>query len=492
MVFKRKKLLNRLLIITLCTTLIPLIVAGLYLIPKINVDIENVTNDQVAGQERNLWLNFGIILLFGFILSLLGTTYYLKKITGPLDRFARSATEIARGNFNQRIELESDDEIGRLARIFNYMTIELRRLYNMNLNRIITERTKTKTIIKNIGDGIIVTDEQDRIVTVNVAVENWFGIQENEVVEKPIREIIKEKELLNLIEDIKETDLEGTFTRDLLTTIDQDKEMVFQARATKLLNQENEYMGVVAILRDVTQEKEIDRMKTELVSMVAHELRSPLTSISGFAELLLSPHESQKSVHEYANVIQVEAGRLAELVNKFLDISKIEAGRMDYKPATLKIKQIIDSIFHIAVVQAQKKDIKLSLIFVDEDLEVFADGKMISEVILNLLSNAIKYSPEKTQAKLSIEDNHNFTHIQVSDQGFGISEEHLPNIFKKFYRIKDDPRILEERGTGLGLTLVKEIVELHKGRIDVKSQIGKGTTFKIKLPNPKPSTGWQQ
>jgi len=171
MVFKRKKLLNRLLVITLCTTLIPLILAGLYLIPKINVE-----QDQDSVQEGNLWFNFGIILLFGFILSLLGTTYYMKKITGPLDRFARSATEIARGNFDQRIQLESDDEIGRLARIFNYMTIELRRLNNMNLNRIITERTKTKTIIKNIGDGIIVTDEQDRIVTVNVAVEKWFNI----------------------------------------------------------------------------------------------------------------------------------------------------------------------------------------------------------------------------------------------------------------------------------------------------------------------------
>ena len=435
---------------------------------------------------KNLWFNFSILMILGFIFVLLGTIYYGKRITKPLERFARSATEIARGNFNQRVQLESDDEIGRLAKIFNYMVIELDRLNKMNLNKIITERTKTKTIIKNIGDGIIVTDEEDKIVLINVAVEKWFRIQEDKVVDQPVQNVMIKSDLLKLFEEIKESELEGTFTRELPIFLPgQTKEKIFQTRATKISNQKGEYVGIVAIFRDITKETEIDRMKTELVSMVAHELRSPLTSISGFAELLLSDGESTEDVQEYANIIRDEANRLANLVNKFLDITKIEAGRMDYIPTLIPIKEILDDTLHIAVIQAQKKNIKISVNLPDEEMAIYADNKLICEVILNLLSNAIKYSPEKTHVNVLIEEDTEMMNISIVDQGYGIAQKHLQNVFKKFYRIKEDLSNTDERGTGLGLALVKEIVELHNGQVNVESIAGSGSTFTIRLPKQK-------
>ena len=219
--------------------------------------------------------------------------------------------------------------------------------------------------------------------------------------------------------------------------------------------------------------------------MVAHELRSPLTSISGFAELLLSEDNSVENIPEFAGIIRDESNRLANLVNKFLDITKIEAGRMDYIPALIPVKEILDSTLHIAAVLAQKKDIKISADLPDERMTIYADNNMMCEVILNLLSNAIIYSPDKTKIKIRIEEDGEMMNISVIDQGFGIAPKHKKNIFKKFYRIKDDPRNTEVRGTGLGLPLVKEIIELHDGKIIVKSELGRGSTFTVCLPRQK-------
>lgn len=438
-----------------------------------------------------LWFNFVALVLFGMLLSLLGTTYYWKKIAGPLEKFARGATEIARGDFDQKIEIDSDDEIGRLAKIFNYMVIELRRLNNMNLNRIITEQAKTRTILRNIADGVIVIDPEGQIVAINSSIERWFGVRERDVMEQLLRDVEAFAPLADLVDEIRETRLEGTFTREISVQLPGERNpRVFQARATKIIGQEERSVGVIMVLRDITREKEIDRMKTELVSVVAHELKSPLTSISGFAEILQSMELSRQEVREYASIIYDESNRLADLINKFLDLSKIESGRMDFHPGELRVRDVIDGMLYLVSPQADKKKIRLSVDVLNGNATIWADEKMISQVILNLLSNAIKYSPENTEVKVRVREDGDFVQIEVADQGFGIPREHLDRIFEKFYRIKDDPRHSEERGTGLGLALVKEIVDLHKGRIEVTSEVGKGSTFTIFIPKPKPSGGW--
>lgn len=441
----------------------------------------------------NIWYNLGIFLVVGVLLALLGTVYYWKKITRPLDRFARGATEIARGDFSQKIQVDSDDEIGRLARIFNYMTIELRRLHEMNLNKIITEKSKTQTIIKNIADGVIVTDNFDRVVALNVAIEDWFEKKESEVFEKPISMLIHVPGLFELLENVRDLEHDPTYTKELSFQLPgHKKESIFQAKSTRLLNQEKKFIGVVTILRDITREKEIDRMKTELVSLVAHELRSPLATISGFAEILGSLGETSQQTQEYANIIKGEAERLADLVNKYLDLTKIEAGRMDFQQITLPVKQVFDSMLYLATSEAQKKNIEVLVNVDEDDCTIFADEKMISEVFINLLTNAIKYSPADSKVSVNVAENSHAVNIFFQDQGYGIAEYHIPHLFDKFYRIKDDPRIQEERGTGLGLSLVKEIIELHGGTISVESQVDRGTTFKVSLPKKRTMSKWKQ
>ena len=454
--------------------------------------IAEVSEDLAYAPVREIRNTFLLLLSVGLLLTLFGTYYYWKKITGPLHRFARSATEIARGDFKQKVQVDSDDEIGRLSKIFNYMVFELGRLNEMNLNKIITEKNKTQAIIKNIADGVIVTDNYDRIVTLNVATEKWFKISESEIIEKPISMVIHIPDLIQFLEEMKSNQTENFYTRELVIKLPGNtKDSIFKAKATRIFSEEK-FMGVVTILRDITQEKEIDRMKTELVSIVAHELRSPLAAISGFAEILGSIGPTKDQVEEYSNIIREEAERLAELVSKYLDLTKIEAGRMDFVPAFFQIKEVFDANLYLVSAQAEKKNINLDINFANEDLEVYFDEKMMSEVIVNLLSNAIKYSPENSTIRVKVLENSKNVDILVSDSGYGIDKNHLPHIFDKFYRIKDDVRIQDEKGTGLGLSLVKEIVELHGGTITVASKMNEGTTFKIVLPRKDPATVWQQ
>jgi signal transduction histidine kinase len=238
----------------------------------------------------------------------------------------------------------------------------------------------------------------------------------------------------------------------------------------------------VTILRDITREKEIDRMKTELVSMVAHELRSPLTCISGFSELLLDNSITRDQSEEYAQIILKESNRLSDLINKFLDISKIESGKSQMQKTPVDLKMLIEKVLDFNSQLAEKKQIRVRF---DAPLEVpmlNLDRDMMEQAILNLYSNAIKYSPEHASVTIRLLDNEKDVTIEVEDTGFGISEKSLQHIFEKFYRVTDNDKVMDITGSGLGLALVKEIVEIHGGKIKVKSELGKGSTFSLALP----------
>ncbi|NOY76503.1 MAG: cell wall metabolism sensor histidine kinase WalK [Calditrichaeota bacterium] len=446
--------------------------------------VGQVSKQSIFSPVWRIKLESVFFLLFGILWAIVGALYFAKRITVPLQHFAKSATEIARGDFTQKIDIQSKDEIGRLAKIFNYMMVELRRLNEMNLNQIISERAKTRAIIKNIADGVIVTDPRGKIMMINAAIEDWFQIDERQIVDQPLDRVLPNKHLEELMHEMNQDPELKSFTREFSVKLPgQRKESVFQARSSWVDDHDGHKIAAVTILRDITREKEVDRMKTELVSLVAHELRSPLTSISGFAELLLDTPLNDDSMYEYSKIIKQESDRLSDLVNKFLDLTKIEAGRIDFHPQLLRLNELIEGILYIASSHAQTKGITLDVNLPDEIHPVLADSKLMSEVVLNLLSNAIKYSPSGTKVTISVREEDTGVVIEVSDQGYGIPPKYRERIFDKFFRIKDEAA-QDEKGTGLGLSLVKEIVELHRGIILVESEVGRGSTFRVVLPWP--------
>ncbi len=470
--FKTRSLFWNLIGVVLFVALLPLAIGGFYLFSH-------------APAESTTIGFFIVLVVFTIICASLGSYYISARIKKPITQFTNSATEIARGNFSHKVTVRSFWEVERLAKLFNYMTTELRRLDKMNLNKIITEKHKTETIIRNIADGVIVTDPENKILVVNSVAEKWFDLNEKEVLYNPVEKFIDNKDLLELVTKVRN---EGNHHDETVEIISKPKkfrkEVILQAKSAQVVSNDDSLIGIVTIFRDVTKEKEIDRMKTELVSMVAHELRSPLTSIAGFSELLLDVSITKDQSQEYAEIILKESNRLGELINKFLDISRIEAGKSQLNKVPLHLGYLLENILELNIYQAEKKNIKVDC-DVPQDLPlVNIDKEMIEEVILNLFSNAVKYSPKDTKIQIKVEkrEEEDDLVIAVKDYGYGISKDSLPQIFNKFYRVTDNDKVREIDGSGLGLSLVKEIVEIHGGAVWVESALGKGSTFYFSLP----------
>ncbi len=441
-----------------------------------------------------LWLNAGIpkeviLLKISLLPAAAALTagiiaFFISRfITMPISELEKSAVQIARGDFTHEVKIYHDDEIGRVAKLFNYMTLELRRLESMNLAKIIEEKRKFETIIKNIADGVIVTDAQKNIAVINDTFRKWFSLRDVDITDQPLSRVIDEPMLQQLIEEAtahRKTALPAVE----LTVKPQGewKERVLQARAARVLQDDGVLIGVVTILRDITQQKEIDRMKTELVSMVAHELRSPLTSISGFSELLLDDDLPREQADEYARIILTEATRLSDLINKFLDISRIESGRIQPKKNDIDLAETIQMVVGNNAYLAAQKDIHVEIHQPRNLPQVRADAGMMEQVFLNLFSNAVKYSPPGTRIDIVLKSLDQTVTVEVHDQGYGIPREALPRIFEKFYRVTDNENVRETTGSGLGLALVKQIVEMHGGHIEVESRVGKGSVFTVYLP----------
>ncbi len=466
----RSKLFRKLFILIIAATILPLMIMAFFWLSQSN-------------GKAGLFPEFFSVIVLALILAGIVAFVVSRHITSPISDFAKSATEIARGNFSQEIKVTSNDEIGRLARLFNYMTTELRRLDNMNLAKIIAERNKTQTIIKNIADGVIVTDPAQRILLLNASAEKWLALREGEAFEKPLSDFIKEEKMLQIIKEATEGKSSNLPPVEIVLKSPGDwKPRVLQARAARVQQDNGDLIGIVTILRDITQQKEIDKLKTELVSMVAHELRSPLTSIAGFSELLMDPELSREQQEEYSSIILKEANRLGDLINKFLDISRIESGRIQPKKVPLDLTETVQMVVGNNSYLAAKKYIDVEIHAPDHVSPVMADSGMMEQVFLNLFSNAIKYSPEKTRVDFVIKENESEVIVEVHDQGYGIPPEAMGKLFEKFFRVTEHEAVRANTGSGLGLALVKQIVDLHNGKIIVESELGSGSIFSVYLP----------
>lgn len=424
------------------------------------------------------WLSATVAgLIIAFFISRLAAY----EMTSPIKELTRSVKEIARGNFDHKINIRTGQEVIQLSRIFNYMTVELKRLYQININQIIREKIKTEAILRNIADGVIVCGPAGDILLINDVVERWFGIREKNLIGFSISFLIPDAKFL--VARVKEGAPSEVFQDEIdITPVDSHSKIVLGAHASKVMDEE-EIIAIVIVLRNITREKEVDKMKTEILSVVAHELRSPLTSISGFSEFLKDPDLPTPSRKEYVDIINYEAARLTDMINKFLDVSRIESGQTVIHKSPIDVVTIISSILGINAHLAQKKGISVRTEFPENVPLVMADPDLIGQVILNLFSNALKYSRENTTVTITVDvELPGEVTVVVKDQGFGISEDNMQHLFTKFFRAKDDKRVKSTEGTGLGLAFVREIVVQHNGRVNVTSEWGKGSVFSFTLP----------
>ena len=346
------------------------------------------------------------------------------------------------------------------------------------------EKSHTEAIIFSISDAVIVTNRFDELVLANEAAERLFGFKLASSQRKTIDRVVPDGTLVRLI---RETRSHGrNFPRKVVEHTIESKGLprTYTVTLSCVVAPPNEVAGVVAVLHDVTREKEIARMKTDFVSNVSHELKTPLASIKAYVEMLVDGEaRDEKTRREFYETISTETDRLHRLIENILNISRIESGVVKMVREPISLTAVAKQALDVAIPQARTKNVRIAERLAPMFYQVEADRDMICQAVLNLLSNAVKYTLSGGTVTIAVtaDERRGAVVCEVSDTGVGIPAQDLPHIFDKFYRVKANARMA--KGTGLGLTLVKHIIETaHDGKLSVVSEVGKGSTFSFELP----------
>jgi PAS domain S-box-containing protein len=370
----------------------------------------------------------------------------------------------------EKLNLEREAELLRIER-------------GKSLQDVANEKSKTLTIINHMADGVLVTDQNGCIVLNNPAVTRMLELEEESPLGKHLSEWTGNKDLTQMLEKVLSmvSSQDRGISQEL--ALGDPPKNFFVAHSAPIRSEQGEVFGSVTIFNDVTWLKELDQMKSEFVNMVSHELRSPLSSIRQKLSLIVDGltgeiNDEQKQI---VSRVQHRIDGLIGMISSLLDLSRIEAGRLVQQKERIALSEIIDEVVELMDQEVEKKGLKFEVTIDAQLFPVHADRQSMETVITNLLSNAVKYNREGGRVSISARNRGEFVEVKVADTGVGISEENLPRIFDKFYRIRSE-YTRKVIGSGMGLPLVKAIVEAHFGTISVESESGEGTTFTVLLP----------
>ncbi|MGB2823070.1 MAG: ATP-binding protein [Phycisphaerae bacterium] len=419
---------------------------------------------------------------------------FQRKVHRAANTIASELRRIAAGEKIGSITVDENDELAEMVGCLNEFLGASRsqadafRLENKELQiqaRIASaEKHNTEAIIFSISDAVIVTNRFDELLLANEAAEDLLGFDLAGSLRKNIDRILSDGTLVRLIRETRSHS--GSFTRKVVEhSIDhQGSPRTFTITLSRVVTPGDDVAGVVAVLQDVTREKEISQMKTDFVSNVSHELKTPLASIKAYIEMLIDGEaEDEGTREEFYEIISTETDRLHRLIENILNISRIESGVVKVVREPLSLPGVVKQVLDVAAPQAKLSGVKLEGRLTPVYYQVEADNDMIYQAVMNLVSNAVKYTPRGGAVTVSvgIDEPRGVSFCEVADTGVGISPEELPHVFDKFYRVKANDKMA--KGTGLGLCLVKHIIEIvHNGKLSVTSEVGKGSTFRFQLP----------
>lgn len=411
-----------------------------------------------------------------FITIILG--YFIaKSITGPIKDVTVKAERMAQGDFEQVVEIRSDDEIGQLADMFNYLTAKLKTV----LQEMSNEKQKMDTIIEYMADGLIAATKEGQIIHINSKALEMLGIDEEVCAVESFNQLFTSYDDQFKIEKFLEKEEDWTGNK----IIDINNESILQASYAPFMDQNGDIEGIIILLQDVTEHQKLESMRKEFVANVSHELKTPLTTIKSYTETLLDGVIDDRDLSvNFLQVVDSETERMARLVRDLLQLSGLDFQQSKWNKKAVDLKKIIEEIILKLDVSVKNKKQQIHLNLNDlkgNDTIIYADKDRMGQAILNLLGNSIKYTPEGGHIKIDICIREDKLILEIEDNGIGIPEKDLARIFERFYRV-DKARARELGGTGLGLSIAKEIIEAHEGTIEIFSQEGKGTKTVIRLP----------
>ncbi|MFC4022905.1 ATP-binding protein [Oceanobacillus longus] len=428
----------------------------------------DIINQTKAETTKLILLSAGIaIMLTAFFAVFLST-----RITSPLIKMREAAYDLTRGEFNTKVPVLTHDEIGELAVEFNRMGRQLK----FHINALRQEKEQLSSIVSSMADGVVTLNRNGDILVINPPaqkyIDGWYF--ENDVVMNESRKLPTElQEALKEVIDgeqavLREISLQGRNFVMLMTPL-YDQSYV---------------RGAVAVIRDMTEERRLDKLRKDFIANVSHELRTPISMLQGYSEAIVDDiADTKEEKNELAKIIHEESLRMGRLVNELLDLARMESGQIHLNVETFGIESYIKRIVNKFKGLASDNEIDLTLTMNTDFSNTSFDPDRIEQVFTNLIDNAIRHTSKGGTVRVAVTNKPKEFYVEVNDSGSGIPEEDLPFIFERFYKAdKSRVRSKEKKGTGLGLAIAKNIIDAHKGTIQVKSKLNQGTTFSFKLP----------
>ena len=400
-----------------------------------------------------------------------------RRIITPINQISRAAQGIIDGNYNVNLRIEGYAELNQLLRTLQSMNTRLQE----TVEKLQHKSAELESIIDHMLNGLIAVDGQLHVVQMNNAAKHMLGVT-GAVEGKHVLEATGNSRL--------ETILQEAMEHEELITLELPVRAAPRHRLIRLyispLEHENESIGAVALMEDITEIRNLEQIRTDFAANVTHELKTPLTSIKGFVETLQAGAiEDPEMAKRFLEIISMETDRLSRLINDVLSLSSMESGRMRVPTERLNLGKHAEDVCLMLENSARQKNITLS-VQTGADAFITANEDHVKQLLINLIDNAIKYTLEGGKVHVSVERNADKVLLRVRDTGIGIAKEHIPRLFERFYRV-DKGRSRNMGGTGLGLAIVKHIVMDMGGEIDVQSELGVGTEFTVTLPYAKPT-----
>jgi two-component system phosphate regulon sensor histidine kinase PhoR len=426
----------------------------------------------VGGLERRSFAAAAAVIL----LTVVASWWLARRISGPLMVMTAGAERIGQGDLTHRLPVIGSQEIARLAVAMNEMAAQL----HEHIETVVRQQNEQDAILTSMVEGVITLDDQGRVCDLNDAAERMFQLSTKAVRGRYIQEVLRRSSLLKFVEAL----LASSVPRREEIVIYGDGPRYLSAYGAILRNADNKQIGVLVILREITELKRLEDVRREFVANASHELRTPLTSMRGYLETLLDEgFEDPATAERFVRIVLDETNRLNAIINDVLSLARIEKESED-RQIILEPAGVGDIVAaSIAQCAEQASVRRIQLVFdCPADYSAKVHPSLLQQAIVNLIDNAIKYSPEGSEVRVEVVREGDGICIAVVDHGCGIEARHLPRLFERFYRV-DPARSRQTGGTGLGLALVKHIALAHGGWAGVDSKVGEGSRFSIHLPS---------
>lgn len=438
---------------------------------ELTYPVQRVIVEDLERKQRVIW---GMMAIFAICGLVIGSNLW-RTIFQPIFDVTRVARKVAKGQYEHQIALNSKDEFGQLANALNEMVQAIRE----KVTELSDEKSKLEGVLNDMLSGVLLINMKGQVRYANPSAERILHANKDSLISRNHQEVLGDYGLSGKIEDAL---TKGEFYRDQIRLENLGIHHVVEVSIVPIRNINRLIHSVIVVIHDISEIKRLEQVRAEFVANVSHELKTPITSIKGFAETILDGDaDSREEMLEFTKIIHKEAARLSNLVHDLLELSKLEANDANLCKKDENLVEIAREVINNLQYGATKQSRDISL-YVNRDRIIhFVNRDRIKQVLINLISNSIAYSKLHTTIHVRIFDNDRDVVIEVEDHGVGIPESDLPRIFERFYRVQKD-RSRATGGTGLGLSIVKHIVEIHDGKIEVDSKVGVGTTFRIAFP----------